>query len=89
MSLKTYKPYTKSTRTTILVERKNIWKGPPVKSLTRGKTSSGGRNNLGRITSRSKGAGHKKKYRIIDFKINTMLLERLNELSTIQIEHHI
>ena len=34
MSLKTYKPYTKSTRTTILVDRKNIWKGSPIKSLT-------------------------------------------------------
>jgi len=67
MSLKSYKPYTKSTRTTILVDRKNIWKGPPIKSLTKGKNSSGGRNNLGRITSRSKGAGHKKRYRIIDF----------------------
>ncbi len=67
MSLKTFKPYTKSTRTTILVDRKNIWKGSPVKSLTRGKHSSGGRNNLGRITSRAKGAGHKKRYRIIDF----------------------
>jgi len=67
MTLKSYKPYTKSTRTTILVDRKNIWKGSPVKSLTRGKISTGGRNNLGRITSRSKGAGHKKRYRIIDF----------------------
>tara|TARA_Y100001970_G_scaffold26973_1_gene32719 strand:+ start:8418 stop:9251 length:834 start_codon:yes stop_codon:yes gene_type:complete len=67
MSLKTFKPYTKSTRTTILVDRKNIWKGSPIKSLTKGKNSSGGRNNLGRITSRSKGAGHKKRYRIIDF----------------------
>tara|TARA_B100001778_G_scaffold322532_1_gene314961 strand:+ start:272 stop:1105 length:834 start_codon:yes stop_codon:yes gene_type:complete len=70
MSLKSYKPYTKSTRTTILVDRKNIWKGSPIKSLTRGKNSSGGRNNLGRITSRSKGAGHKKRYRIIDFHRN-------------------
>ena len=67
MALKTFKPYTKSTRGTILVEKKNIWKGPPYKPLTRGKISSGGRNNLGRITSRSKGAGHKKRYRIIDF----------------------
>ena len=50
MSLKSYKPYTKSTGTTILVDRKNIWKGAPVKSLTKGKISSGGRNNLGRIT---------------------------------------
>ena len=67
MSLKTFKPYTKSTRTTILVDRKNLWKGPPIKSLTKGKISSGGRNNLGRITSRAKGSGHKKRYRIIDF----------------------
>ena len=67
MSLKTYKPYTKSTRSTVLIDRKNIWKGSPVKSLTKGKVSTGGRNNLGRITSRSKGAGHKKRYRIIDF----------------------
>ena len=70
MSLKTYKPYTKSTRTTILVDRKNIWKGSPIKSLTKGKNSSGGRNNLGRITSRRRGGGHKKRYRIIDFKRN-------------------
>ena len=67
MSLKTYKPYTKSTRGTILVDKKNIWKGSPYKPLTRGKISSGGRNNLGRITSRARGAGHKKRYRIIDF----------------------
>ena len=67
MSLKTYKPYTKSTRSTILVDRKGIWKGRPVKSLTAGKISTGGRNNLGRNTSRAKGAGHKKRYRVIDF----------------------
>jgi len=67
MSLKTFKSYTKSSRGTILVDRKNIWKGKPLKSLTFGKISSGGRNNLGRITSRSKGAGHKNKYRSVDF----------------------
>ena len=72
MSLKTFKPYTKSTRTTILVDRKNLWKGPPIKSLTQGKISSGGRNNLGRITSRSKGSGHKKRYRLIDFYRNKL-----------------
>ena len=70
MALKSYKPYTKSTRTTVLVDKKNIWKGSPQKPLTRGKISSGGRNNLGRITSRAKGAGHKKRYRIIDFHRN-------------------
>ena len=72
MSLKTYKPYTKSTRSTILVDRKGIWKGRPVKSLTAGKISTGGRNNLGRITSRAKGSGHKKRYRVIDFYRNKL-----------------
>ena len=72
MGLKTYKPYTKSTRTTILVDRKGLWKGRPLKSLTAGKISSGGRNNLGRITSRSRGSGHKKRYRVIDFYRNKL-----------------
>ena len=67
MSLKIFKSYTKSTRGTVLVDRKNVWKGKPVKSLTVGSHSTGGRNNLGRITSRHKGAGHKQKYRQIDF----------------------
>jgi len=67
MALKTFKSYTKSTRGTILVERKNLWKGKPLKSLSYGKISTGGRNNLGRITSRSIGAGHKNKYRVVDF----------------------
>ena len=67
MSLKTFKSYTKSTRGTVLVDKKNLWKGKPLKSLTIGKNSTGGRNNLGRITSRHKGAGHKNKYREIDF----------------------
>jgi len=67
MSLKTFKSYTKSTRGTVLVDRKNLWKGKPIKSLSFGKNSTGGRNNLGRITSRSRGAGHKNKYRIVDF----------------------
>ena len=67
MTLKTFKSYTKSTRGTVLVDRKNLWKGKSLKSLTIGKHSTGGRNNLGRITSRSRGAGHKHKYREIDF----------------------
>ena len=67
MTLKIFKSYTKSTRGTVLVDRKNLWKGKPIKSLVFGKRSTGGRNNLGRITSRSKGAGHKNKYRIVDF----------------------
>ena len=67
MALKIFKSYTKSTRGTVLVDRKNLWKGKSLKSLTIGKHSTGGRNNLGRITSRSRGAGHKHKYREIDF----------------------
>ena len=67
MALKTYKSYTKSTRGTVLVDSKGLWKGKPIKSLTFGKTSTGGRNNLGRITSRHKGAGHKNKHRVVDF----------------------
>ncbi|NCU69450.1 MAG: 50S ribosomal protein L2 [Candidatus Fonsibacter ubiquis] len=70
MTLKTYKPYTKSTRGTIILDRTGLWKGKPVKSLTAGINGSYGRNNLGRITSRHRSAGHKKKYRFVDFKRN-------------------
>jgi large subunit ribosomal protein L2 len=67
MALKTFKSYTKSTRGTVLVDKKDLWKGKPLKSLTTGQHSTGGRNNLGRITSRHKGGGQKHKYREIDF----------------------
>ena len=67
MTLKHYKPYTKSTRSTILVDRSDLWKGKPYKPLTSQNKSVRGRNNLGRITSRNHGGGHKQKYRIIDF----------------------
>jgi large subunit ribosomal protein L2 len=81
MSLKVFKSYTKSTRGTVLVDKSNLWKGKPLKKLTFGKNSTGGRNNLGRITSRHKGAGHKQKYREIDFHRNkddiTAKIERL------------
>lgn len=67
MALKSFKPYTKSTRGTILIDRTGLWKGKPYKSLTCVKNASKGRNNLGRITSRNHGGGHKQKYRQIDF----------------------
>ena len=67
MGLKTFKPYTKSTRGTILIDKSGIWKGKPFKPLTSVNNSSKGRNNLGRITSRNHGGGHKQKYRKIDF----------------------
>ncbi len=67
MTLKTYKPYTKSRRGTILVDRSELWKGKPYKPLTSINNASKGRNNFGRITSRNHGGGHKQRYRKIDF----------------------
>ena len=68
MALKSFNPVTASLRGTILVDRSELWKGKPVKGLTIGKSSSGGRNNHGRITSRFRGGGHKQSYRVVDFK---------------------
>jgi len=68
MALRTFNPVTPSLRGTVLVERADLWKGKPVKSLTEGKTKSGGRNAHGHITVRHHGGGHKQRYRIVDFK---------------------
>src|SRR5882672_12834851 len=68
MALKTYNPTTPSQRQLVNIDRSSLYKGPPVKTLTEGKHSSGGRNNNGRITVRFRGGGHKKAYRKIDFK---------------------
>ena len=68
MALKKYKPTTPSQRQLVLVDRSALYKGSPVKALTEGKSSTGGRNNNGRITSRFRGGGHKQAYRVIDFK---------------------
>ena len=67
MALKTFKPYTKSTRGTVVLDKSNLWKGAPYKPLTKGQNFTGGRNNNGRITSRHIGGGSKHKYRIVDF----------------------
>jgi large subunit ribosomal protein L2 len=68
MALKTYKPTTPAQRQLVLVDRSGLYKGKPLKALTEGKSSTGGRNNLGRITTRFRGGGHKKAYRTIDFR---------------------
>ena len=68
MALKQYKPNTPAQRGLVLVDRSELWKGKPVKALTEGLTKSGGRNNKGHITSRRRGGGHKRLYRVIDFK---------------------
>ncbi|HEX8666451.1 MAG TPA: 50S ribosomal protein L2 [Beijerinckiaceae bacterium] len=68
MALKTYKPVTPSLRQLVLVDRSELYKGKPVKALTEGKIGTGGRNNLGRVTVRFRGGGHKQAYRYVDFK---------------------
>ena len=68
MALKTFNPTTPGQRQLVQVDRRELWKGKPVKTLTEGLTKSGGRNNYGRITARRRGGGHKRSYRIVDFK---------------------
>jgi len=68
MALKTYKPVTNAQRGLVLIDRHGLHKGAPIKTLVEGQKSTGGRNNLGRITSRFRGGGHKQAYRVVDFK---------------------
>src|SRR5918993_1594694 len=68
MALRSFNPVTPSMRGTVLVDRSELWKGKPVKALTEGKHASGGRNNHGRTTVRFRGGGHKRAYRLVDFK---------------------
>ena len=75
MTLKYLKPTTPSQRGTVLVNKSHLWKGKPLKSFVAQLTSTGGRNNQGKITSRRMGGGAKRKYRIIDFKRNKFGIE--------------
>jgi large subunit ribosomal protein L2 len=68
MALRQFNPVTASLRGTVLIDRSELWKGKPIKGLTEGQHSHGGRNNHGRITTRFRGGGHKQAYRTIDFK---------------------
>ena len=68
MPMKKFKPTTPSRRFTTLVTREDITKQTPEKSLVEGKKRSGGRNSLGLVSSRFRGGGAKKAYRLIDFK---------------------
>lgn len=68
MALKKFNPITPGTRQLVIVDRSGLHKGKPVKGLTEGLTKNGGRNNYGRVTARFIGGGHKRSYRIIDFK---------------------
>ena len=75
MALKTFNPTSPSRRNLVQVDRSDLYKGRPEKSLTKGKTKKGGRNNTGRITMRRQGGGHKQLYRTIDFKRNKRDME--------------
>ncbi|WP_137152193.1 50S ribosomal protein L2 [Devosia sp. FKR38] len=68
MALKTYNPTSEGRRQLVTTDRSELWKGKPVKTLTEGLSKSGGRNNRGRITAYHRGGGHKRTYRMIDFK---------------------
>jgi large subunit ribosomal protein L2 len=72
MGQRSLKPITPGTRHYSVSTFEEITKDKPEKSLLRPLKKSGGRNNTGRITSRHRGGGHKRKYRIIDFKRNKL-----------------
>ena len=85
MALKTFKPYTKSSRGTVVIDKSTLWKGAPYKPLTKGQNFTGGRNNNGRITSRHIGGGSKHKYRVIDFFRKKKNIEKLFKVNVIKI----
>jgi large subunit ribosomal protein L2 len=68
MALKKFNPTTPGRRGLVLVDRSALWKGKPERTLTEGLYNKAGRNNNGRITARRRGGGHKRRYRVIDFK---------------------
>ena len=68
MALKQYNPTSPGQRGLVTVDRSSLHKGKPVKKLTEGLTKTGGRNNSGHVTAWQKGGGHKRKYRMVDFK---------------------
>ena len=80
MALKNFKPVTPSLRELVIVDRSGLYKGNPEKTLTEGKSSSGGRNNYGRVTVRFRGGGHKQRYRIVDFRRR----EKLGQTATVE-----
>jgi large subunit ribosomal protein L2 len=68
MGLITYNPTSPGRRQLITTDRSELWKGKPVKALTEGLSKKGGRNNTGRTTAYHRGGGHKRSYRMVDFK---------------------
>ena len=72
MGIKKFKPVTPGQRTRSVLDNEVLTRKGPEKSLTESLSSSGGRNHHGRITVRRRGGGHKRKYRIVDFKRNKL-----------------
>ena len=68
MALKQYNPTSPGRRQLVTTDRSDLWNGKPVKTLTVGLSSKGGRNNTGRTTAFHRGGGHKRSYRIVDFR---------------------
>jgi large subunit ribosomal protein L2 len=68
MGLKTYNPTSPGRRQLITTDRSELWGGAPVKTLTEGLSKKGGRNNRGRTTAYHRGGGHKRSYRMVDFR---------------------
>lgn len=75
MALKKFNPTSPGQRQLVQIDRKDLYKGKPEKTLTEGLTKSGGRNNHGRMTARHIGGGHKRRYRVIDWKRNKLDVE--------------
>ena len=86
MALKNYKPTSPGLRQLVIVDRSELYKGKPEKTLTVGLTKTGGRDNYGHVTSRRIGGGHKRKLRVIDFKRRKFDLEATVEKLLVQIQ---
>ena len=90
MSVRKLKPITPGQRFRVVNGFDTITTDKPEKSLLTSNKRSGGRNNKGKMTMRYIGGGHKKQYRIIDFKRNKkVFLQQLKQLSTIQTVQHL
>ena len=87
MSVIKFKPTSAGKRGTVKVKPDNLWKGRPLRKLVESKKTINGRNSLGHITTRHRGGGHKRLYRLIDFKRNKDSIHHIvSRMSTIQIE---
>jgi large subunit ribosomal protein L2 len=85
MPIKQFKPTSAGTRFRAISDRTEVTRKGPEKSLVESLSKSGGRNHHGRITMRRRGGGHKRKYRIIDFKRNKIGVPgRVSRSSTIR-----